>query len=177
MLEWVAMPSTRGSSWPRDRTYISWSSCLGRQFFTTSVTWQVPRSSIRQVKVGLANSSTEDASQPLPARILKECCLCQALNPLTSILQLTSCDLETKSNLNYPRREVCGLSLPQLQVFTTQQGSRINTRAWQWQKVALRLDIESINLLDFAYTGNLWQAENKPFNLHHTTPGFHGHPF
>ena len=30
ILEWVAMPSSRGSSWPRDRTWISWVSCIGR---------------------------------------------------------------------------------------------------------------------------------------------------
>ena len=28
-LEWVAMPSSRGSSWPRDRTHISYISCIG----------------------------------------------------------------------------------------------------------------------------------------------------
>ena len=31
ILEWVAMPSSRGSSWPRDRTHISYVSCIGRQ--------------------------------------------------------------------------------------------------------------------------------------------------
>ena len=30
MLEWVAMPSSRGSSQPRDRTYVSYVSCIGR---------------------------------------------------------------------------------------------------------------------------------------------------
>ena len=30
MLEWVAMPSSRGSSQPRDRTRVSYVSCLGR---------------------------------------------------------------------------------------------------------------------------------------------------
>ena len=29
-LEWVAMPSSRGSSWCRDRTLVSYVSCLGR---------------------------------------------------------------------------------------------------------------------------------------------------
>ena len=29
-LEWVAMPFSRGSSWPRDRTHISSVSCIGR---------------------------------------------------------------------------------------------------------------------------------------------------
>ena len=31
MLEWVAMPSSRGSSGPRDRTHLSYVSCTGRQ--------------------------------------------------------------------------------------------------------------------------------------------------
>ena len=35
MLELVAMPSSRGSSWSRDRTYISCSSCTAGRFFTT----------------------------------------------------------------------------------------------------------------------------------------------
>ena len=30
-LQWVAMPSSRGSSWPRERTCISYVSCTGRQ--------------------------------------------------------------------------------------------------------------------------------------------------
>ena len=32
ILEWVAISSSRGSSWPRDRVYASWGSCSGRQF-------------------------------------------------------------------------------------------------------------------------------------------------
>ena len=34
-LEWVAMPSSRGSSRPRDQTHISCSSCIVGRFFTT----------------------------------------------------------------------------------------------------------------------------------------------
>ena len=34
-LEWVAMPSSRGSSWPRDWTCISCISCIASRFFTT----------------------------------------------------------------------------------------------------------------------------------------------
>ena len=30
ILEWVAMPSCRESSWPRDRTCVSYISCMGR---------------------------------------------------------------------------------------------------------------------------------------------------
>ena len=38
ILEWVAISSSRGSSWPRDRTWVSDVSCTGR-FFTNSATW------------------------------------------------------------------------------------------------------------------------------------------
>ena len=31
ILEWVAMPSSRGSSWPRDWTHVSYISCSGRR--------------------------------------------------------------------------------------------------------------------------------------------------
>ena len=31
IFEWVAMPSSRGSSQPRDQTCISYISCIGRQ--------------------------------------------------------------------------------------------------------------------------------------------------
>ena len=38
-VEWVAMPFSRGSSAPRDRTHVS---CVGRRVFTTSATWEAP---------------------------------------------------------------------------------------------------------------------------------------
>ena len=48
ILEWVAMPSSRGSSWPRDRTHISWASCRAGWFFTaepsgklTETMWEI----------------------------------------------------------------------------------------------------------------------------------------
>ena len=40
ILGWVAMPSFRGSSRPRDRTHVSYVYCIGRGFFTTSTIWE-----------------------------------------------------------------------------------------------------------------------------------------
>ena len=34
ILEWVAMPSPRGSAWPRDRTHVSSISCTAGTFFS-----------------------------------------------------------------------------------------------------------------------------------------------
>ena len=39
MLEWVAMPSSRGSFWLRDQTHVSKSTALAGGFFATSATW------------------------------------------------------------------------------------------------------------------------------------------
>ena len=39
ILEWVAMPSARGSSQVRDQTHVSYVSCIVRWILTTSVTW------------------------------------------------------------------------------------------------------------------------------------------
>ena len=39
-LEWVAKPSSRGSSLPRDQTLISNVTYIARQFFTTRTTWE-----------------------------------------------------------------------------------------------------------------------------------------
>ena len=41
ILEWVAMPSSRASSWPRDWTCISGVSCIAGRFFTYWVTWAI----------------------------------------------------------------------------------------------------------------------------------------
>ena len=40
ILEWVAISSSGGTSWPRDRTWVSYFSCIGSGFFTTSATWE-----------------------------------------------------------------------------------------------------------------------------------------
>ena len=42
VLEWVAMPFSRGSSRPKNLTRGSYVSCIGRQFFTISATWKAP---------------------------------------------------------------------------------------------------------------------------------------
>ena len=42
ILEWVAMPSSRGSSQPRDWTQVSYVPSLAGEFFTTGATWETP---------------------------------------------------------------------------------------------------------------------------------------
>ena len=40
ILEWAAMPSSRGSFQPRDRTHTSCISCIAGTFFTPSAIWE-----------------------------------------------------------------------------------------------------------------------------------------
>ena len=42
ILEWVAMPFSRGSSQPRGWTCVSYVSCIGRWVFTTIAPWEAP---------------------------------------------------------------------------------------------------------------------------------------
>ena len=46
-LEWVAMPSSRGSSRPSDRTPSLMSPALAGGVFTTSATWEAPSEPIQ----------------------------------------------------------------------------------------------------------------------------------
>jgi len=41
ILEWVAISSSMASSGPSDQTQVSDVSYIGRQFFTTRVTWEI----------------------------------------------------------------------------------------------------------------------------------------
>ena len=41
VLEWIAIPSSRGSSQPRDQTHVSYISYMAGGFFATSATWEV----------------------------------------------------------------------------------------------------------------------------------------
>ena len=49
ILEWIVMPSSRGSSWPRDWTHISCISCIGRQTLHHCATWEAPQRVIMKV--------------------------------------------------------------------------------------------------------------------------------
>ena len=40
ILQWVTMPSSRGSCGPRDRIQVSYVSCIGREFFITAKSLQ-----------------------------------------------------------------------------------------------------------------------------------------
>ena len=66
ILEWVAISSSRGSSQPRDQTHVSYVSCTGRFFFTTSTTWEAP------IEYLLCQLQIRNRVQIQPNPILKE---------------------------------------------------------------------------------------------------------
>ena len=47
--EWVAMPFSRGSSWPRDQTHVSYVSCTGRQVLYHQHHSQIPDVRARKI--------------------------------------------------------------------------------------------------------------------------------
>ena len=63
ILEWVAISSSRGSSWPRDGTWISrdqtWISCIAGRYFTNWATGEVFKTAFQYtLKMLVAQSST-----------------------------------------------------------------------------------------------------------------------
>ena len=57
VLEWVAISSSRGFSWPRDQTHVSCISALAGEFFTTEPPGKPNSISERKVKLLVARSS------------------------------------------------------------------------------------------------------------------------
>ena len=61
-LEWIVMPSYRGSSWSRDRTCVSYISYIAGRFFAISATWEAHILFVVPVKTW---STTLDPQQAL----------------------------------------------------------------------------------------------------------------
>ena len=51
ILEWVAMPSSRGSSRSRDQTCVFQVSCVGRRIFTTNTIWEAEREHAKVIAI------------------------------------------------------------------------------------------------------------------------------
>ena len=62
MLEWVAVPSSRGSSPPRDWTHVSYVSCIGRQVLYHYCHLGSPRMSVSSVQ--FSHSVVSDSLRP-----------------------------------------------------------------------------------------------------------------
>ena len=63
ILEWVAMPSSRGSSQPKDRIHISSVTCIGRQVLHQGATWEVLPCPVLSGKP--SDTFTEDSTKKL----------------------------------------------------------------------------------------------------------------
>ena len=61
ILEWIAIPSSRGSSPPRDQTHVSYISCI-----TTSTTWEALLNSNIIVKVKMFSMWTASTTRTPP---------------------------------------------------------------------------------------------------------------
>ena len=69
ILEWVTMPSSRGSSPPWDQTHASCISCIGRQVFTMSAIWEA-------LPQGHHHNNGEPKSLPgdMTEKVFYQCC-------------------------------------------------------------------------------------------------------
>ena len=67
-LQWVARPSSRGSFQPRDRTFVSYVSCIGDSSLITSITWEAP--SYREPSTILSEHGMQKNAFPTMATII-----------------------------------------------------------------------------------------------------------
>ena len=70
ILEWVAMPSSRGSSQPRGQTHVSCVSCTGRQVLYLWATWSWPSDS--STALSISTQGQDSWSQPDSVTLLWE---------------------------------------------------------------------------------------------------------
>ena len=97
ILEWVAIPFSRDSSWPRDRTRVS---CIAGRFFTESVS---QFSSVAQSCPTLCNS--RDCSTPgFPGAYSNSCLSCQWYHPTISysVVLFSSCVQSFPASESFP---------------------------------------------------------------------------
>ena len=64
ILEWAAMPSSRGSSWPKNRIGVAYLSCIVGGFFTTSATWEAPAPCTLSFKMKLVGFGWKPQDRP-----------------------------------------------------------------------------------------------------------------
>ena len=73
ILEWIVMPSSRGWSWPRDWTHVSYVSCIAGRFFTAEPlgkpSWQ--RAKVAQSCPTVCDPMDQTVHGILQARILE----------------------------------------------------------------------------------------------------------
>ena len=95
ILEWVAIPSSRGSSQPRDQTHVSCGSCIGRSgFLTTKATWESLVITVRAKLLQLGPNPCDPIVITAAAKSLQSCpTLCDPIDgsppgsPVPGILQ------------------------------------------------------------------------------------------
>ena len=121
ILEWVSMPSSRRTSWPRDRIWVSYVSCIARQILSLPLT--IPGKSLSSVQL-LSHVRLFEA--PWTAT-------CQASLSITnswSLLKLMSIELVMPSNhLILCRPLLLPSIFPSIRVFSNESVLHI-----RWQK-------------------------------------------
>ena len=116
ILEWVAIRSSRGSSWPRDWTHISWVSCIVGKLFTHWATWEASVQFSRSV---VSNSLRPHESQharplcpsPTPGVHSDSCPSSQRCHP--AYYRIKKSDIGHRNQLNRNRSRKYGASTGQ----------------------------------------------------------------
>ena len=152
ILEWVAMPSSRESSWPRDQTCVSVSPALAGRFFTTSAVWEGPESiyglSVRFHLTGILSSTRKGLYlqwkwliQRLLCKVSRQRCLTGLCSTGLSHLSLNPSQLKGLDDITEKRGFICFFVAHQVNDL---QPEKYVIRPWHDQRSCYILSLANI---------------------------------
>ena len=122
ILEWVAIPSSRGSSWLVDWTRVSYVTCVGSGLLPTRATWEVPLPPHPPYTVGIWVPVPNPSLLSIPAAfwlILFFFSQARILRPYHILFQFL---------LGHKFLEPC--PVPHSHIFLTPRGPRMKANSW-----------------------------------------------
>ena len=135
ILGWVAISFTRGSSWPRDRTWVSCISCIAGRFFTTEPSGSIPPQQ-REKEIRTDSSDVSLQRVVCELRLLKPQCF-----PRPPIQRWTSsfpvCELPLSYQvLFWPKVSGIGLFRPMDVNWNADILQKTAAAIWLWGSIA-----------------------------------------
>ena len=159
------MPSSRGSSWLRDQTHVTYVSCIGRQVHYHWATWEALISSYETTTVGKFNRARSKLSlQMLPWKPYRFYSreLQFGRSPFASVTGKTgSCGLVTPPNKNTLAVDLGGTSLPwavlKILCHIREGASPLTTQPWISQSTLLYSPSQTTWM--WANSGRQWRKD------------------
>ena len=138
ILEWIAMPSSRGSSWARDPTRISCVSCIAGRFFTWWAICSFQFSSVQSLSVSdsLRPHEIQHARPPCPSPTPEvhssSCRSSQWYHPAisSSVVPFSSHSQSFPASGSFPMNQLCAWGSQSIGVSASASVLPMNSQDW-----------------------------------------------